>query len=133
MDTIRSVLAEGEAARGPHRAIIAAGNFFCGAMLLIAVPILMLVFGIAIFQPAEAGEKVAIGLVGLIPTTILVVLASPFLLAGYGLMKRKSWGPTMAIIAGALNLFNLPLGTALAIYTFWAVGHGCLETRPSRP
>ena len=132
METIRAVLEEGEAERGPHRAIIAGGNLFCGAIILVVVPVILLVCGISLFQPGDPGEKMAIGLVGLIPTTILLLIASPFLLAGYGLLKRKSWGPAFALIAGALNLFNLPLGTALAIYTFWAVGGGHLGVRKVR-
>ena len=53
VDTIRSVLKEGATVRGPHRTIIAAGNFFRVGSLLIAVPIILLVFSIPLFQTGE--------------------------------------------------------------------------------
>lgn len=49
---------------------------------------------------------------------MLVVLALPGMLAGYGLLRRKAWGRILALIVGFLNLPNFPLGTALALYTF---------------
>lgn len=41
------------------------------------------------------------------------------LAAGIGLLKRKGWARTIALIAGAVAALNIPFGTALAIYTFW--------------
>jgi hypothetical protein len=43
----------------------------------------------------------------------------PALVAGYGLLKRKSWGRTAGIVAAILMALNLPTGTALAVYTLW--------------
>lgn len=37
--------------------------------------------------------------------------------AGYGLLKRKVWARTLAIISGIINLLFFPFGTALGIYT----------------
>jgi hypothetical protein len=43
------------------------------------------------------------------------------LLAGYGLLNRKPWGRTVAIVAGILALIKFPMGTALGIYTLWVL------------
>lgn len=43
----------------------------------------------------------------------------PSLIAGYGLLKRKSWVKIWAMIAGGLAGMSFPLGMALCAYTFW--------------
>ena len=42
-------------------------------------------------------------------------------LAGWGLLERKPWARTLAIVLGVLTLFKFPLGTALGIYTLWTL------------
>ncbi len=43
------------------------------------------------------------------------------IIAGFGLLKYKSWARILAIILGIINLFAFPIGTALGIYTLWAM------------
>ena len=40
-----------------------------------------------------------------------------YILAGFGLLKYKSWARILAIILAILNLILFPIGTALGIYT----------------
>jgi fructose-specific phosphotransferase system IIC component len=66
---------------------------------------------------------------GLIPNARDSILASlgalcfflpgviAYVLAGYGLLKFKSWARILAIILAILNLILFPIGTALGIYT----------------
>lgn len=42
-------------------------------------------------------------------------------LSGYALMTRKPWGRPIAIVAAILSLIKIPFGTALGIYTLWAL------------
>jgi uncharacterized membrane protein (DUF2068 family) len=51
-------------------------------------------------------------------TTVVAALA---LLVGYGLLTRKPWGRTFAIVAAILALFRPLLGTGLGIYTLWVL------------
>ncbi|MFN0128225.1 MAG: hypothetical protein ACKV19_16240 [Verrucomicrobiales bacterium] len=132
LNTIRSVLSEGAAERGPHRVIIAAANLACGAFMLLAVPIVLIVFSIPVFINPQEDGIVAVILIGLLAVGVLAAMAVPFLLAGWGLLKMKSWGPVAAVIAAILNVFNVPLGTALAGYTIWALVTGKLESDPVR-
>lgn len=44
------------------------------------------------------------------------------LVAGIGLLTRKSWARGLALFLGFLCLVKLPVGTALGIYTFWVLG-----------
>lgn len=48
-----------------------------------------------------------------------LVLALLFLFTAYGLFRRKSWGRILALIMAGLFIWLFPLGTMLAIYTWW--------------
>ena len=49
------------------------------------------------------------------------VMAALALLVGYSLLTRRPWGRTFAVVVGILTLFKPILGTALGIYTLWAL------------
>ncbi len=40
---------------------------------------------------------------------------------GWGLLTWQSWARMLAIVCGVLSLLDLPLGTALGIYTLWVL------------
>jgi hypothetical protein len=62
-----------------------------------------------------------LGIVGALVAGFLLLISLPGVLAGYGLLQRKPWGRIMGIIVGALHLANVPLGTALGVYSFWVL------------
>ena len=78
-------------------------------------------------QPGDPSPTAIVGVVAVAVIAIVMLLSLPFLFAGWGVWKKKSWGTVMALIAAVLNLTNIPLGTALAIYTFWAASKGKLS------
>jgi hypothetical protein len=51
----------------------------------------------------------------LIALALMVILLS----TAYGLFKRRSWARILALILSSLLIWLFPLGTALAIYTWW--------------
>ncbi|MFH1689884.1 MAG: hypothetical protein ABIE42_06560 [Candidatus Eisenbacteria bacterium] len=51
----------------------------------------------------------------------LVVLSVPGLIAGIGLLRRKSWSRILSLIVGAFDLIDIPFGTALGAYSFWVL------------
>jgi hypothetical protein len=42
-------------------------------------------------------------------------------ISGWGLLQHEPWGRLLSLIAAFISLFNIPLGTALGIYTFWVL------------
>jgi hypothetical protein len=97
--------------------------------LYIATNAILLPFGLCGFFTligigAISGDPTAFGVLGIIGTIAALffgVLALPGLLAGYGLLKRQRWGQILAIVVGFLGLINLPVGTALGIYTLFVL------------
>lgn len=52
---------------------------------------------------------------------LLLLKAAAGLIAGWGLLQREPWARVLTLIVGFLALFNVPLGTALGIYTLWVL------------
>lgn len=49
----------------------------------------------------------------------IIFFALPRLIAGIGLLNKKPWALTMALIWGCLGVFSFPIGTAVCGYTIW--------------
>ena len=54
-----------------------------------------------------------------VPFIIIALYSLPTLIAGIGLLNKKSWAMLFALIVGCLNLLSFPFGTALGAYTIW--------------
>ncbi len=50
-----------------------------------------------------------------------LVFTLPSFIAGYAMLKRKSWARTASIVAAVMETMSMPLGTAVAVYSFWFV------------
>ena len=51
----------------------------------------------------------------------LVLISLPGLITGIGLLKYQSWARIVGIVLAAINLINIPFGTALGIYGLWVL------------
>ncbi len=51
----------------------------------------------------------------------LLIKAIVGIIAGFGLLQHAEWGRILAIILAFLDILHVPLGTALGIYTIWAL------------
>ena len=59
--------------------------------------------------------------VGTAVAAFIVLLSVPCLIAGFGLLKFKPWSRTRALVIAVINLLNIPIGTAVGIYTLWVL------------
>jgi hypothetical protein len=83
--------------------------------------VVMLIFGGGFLMLLPDGGP-PVGLMMLMLTFFMVVsfiLTLPSFIAGYGLLKRKSWARTASIVAAVLEMMSVPIGTAVAVYSFW--------------
>ncbi|HBL29198.1 MAG TPA: hypothetical protein DD490_20395 [Acidobacteria bacterium] len=87
----------------------------CAVLIGGFVFVVLNIIGVAIH---DREATAILGIVGAAVAGFLVLLSLPGLFAGYGLLKRRPWARILAIVVGALHLYNMPLGTALGIYTF---------------
>ena len=98
-------------------------------ILYMAFSAILLLTAIIVFAAVVGGglisgdsEAIAItAIVGPAVASFLVLLAIPGLLGGIYLLKRRPWARILVLVLGFLNLIEIPIGTALGIYTIWVL------------
>jgi hypothetical protein len=80
-------------------------------------------------SPEDAAVALPIiGLAGSALVVFLLVISLPGLIIGIGLLKLAPWARIAGIVLAALNLINIPFGTALGIYGLWVLLNKETET-----
>lgn len=83
----------------------------------------MAAFGIMSGMGFVSGDAHAFGVMSLIggfAGAFMLLMAIPNLLCGLGLLRNwGGWVIVLAVILGLINVMNVPVGTAIALYTFW--------------
>lgn len=92
--------------------------------LLVAASLLLLAAGAVLVARHPAGDPVTAGFTALL--FVLFAVASggtgwASAWAGRAIRRHRAAGRTLALGLSVLDLFVLPFGTALAIYTFWVL------------
>jgi len=89
-----------------------------GALSLLggAVVIITLMAVSYIPEIGDVGPQV-LRIVGLSVGAFLFILAIPKIIGGLGLLKHNEWARILLMILSFLSLLNIPLGTALGIYS----------------
>ena len=98
-------------------------------ILYIAFSALLLLAAIIVFAAVVGGgyisgdsEAMAItAIVGPSVAAFLVLLSAPGFIGGIYLIKRRPWARILVLVLGFLNLIEIPIGTALGIYTIWVL------------
>ncbi len=90
--------------------------------LLIGVLAFFLLSGIGIIT-GDLQSAGILGLIGVLIAVFMAVISAPGLLAGFGLLARRNWARDLAIILWCLHLVEVPIGTALGVYTIWVLTH----------
>lgn len=71
-----------------------------------------------------SGDSEAIMITSIVATSISSVIAIfsiPEIIAGWGILKMKSWGRILGIVIAILDLLAFPIGTAIGIYSLWVL------------
>ena len=71
-----------------------------------------------------SGDQTAIVITATVATFIagfLLLLSLPSIIGGVALMRYAPWARILVLILGVLNLFNIPFGTILGVYTLWVL------------
>ena len=103
-----------------HNRTLATLHFIYGGMhglTLLGLLLLVLVFMMA----SPAANSISTAWIAISVVVFLILLFAVGLLpllVGYGLTKRRRWAKSLGICLAVISLINIPIGTALAIYTF---------------
>ncbi|HUV14478.1 MAG TPA: hypothetical protein VMY18_12605 [Acidobacteriota bacterium] len=120
-----------------HLTVLGALFLGLGAMGLIGLIIVLMIFGLASTligaTAVEQGEAPAFvaaipGIFGLLIATLISVGTIPNLFAGYGLIKRRPWAKVVALVAGILSFPAFPMGTGVGLYAIWVFLQDDTET-----
>ncbi|MEM1056133.1 MAG: hypothetical protein AAGI52_11445 [Bacteroidota bacterium] len=99
------------------------GFFFLayGALTLLSAFLISAIFGgfTAVAGDPDAAEVFAA--VSGVLWMVLLAFGLPYVIAGWGLLKGRSWSRVLSIVLGALALLSVPIGTALGIYAIWTL------------
>jgi hypothetical protein len=111
----------------PHVKLLGLLQLAWGAMgLLLGASLLLLAVGAAAIARTPDADPITAGFTAL----LFVVFATALALGGWAnvwagraVRHHRSPGRTGALLLAVPNLFVLPFGTALGIYTFWVLLH----------
>lgn len=71
-----------------------------------------------------SGELEAIAVTGTVAALVagfIFLISVPGIIAGVGLLTYRPWARMLTLVVAVFELLNVPLGTALGIYTFWVL------------
>ncbi|HVF48835.1 MAG TPA: DUF4064 domain-containing protein [Pyrinomonadaceae bacterium] len=92
------------------------------ALVMLAVGLFFFAFA-RIFEsmpPDADGPPAAFfAIFGAVMIAFYLVLSVPPLVAGYGLLKNRSWARTAGIVSAIAAMISFPFGTALGVYSLW--------------
>jgi hypothetical protein len=90
---------------------------------VVVIVVAQVIFGHAIHIHDGPPPEVTIWLRPLITVVGWLILskAAAGFIAGWGLLQRQEWARIVALVVGFVALLNVPIGTALGIYTLWVL------------
>jgi Ni,Fe-hydrogenase I cytochrome b subunit len=104
-----------------HITLVAVFHITFGIILLIAgIVIFALLTGIGILSQ-EPEAFAVFSAIATVVGLILFIVSIPMIIGGVGLLKRRSWARILVLIVSVIALFKIPVGTAIGIYSIWAM------------
>jgi hypothetical protein len=85
--------------------------------ILIGIAVFVVLAGIAVLPEVDHEAAAILSVIALFVALFFIIISTPGIIGGIGLLKRKNWARILTIILGFINLVNFPIGTALGIYT----------------
>ncbi len=113
-----------------HVRVLAALYIVLGALgALVGLGLLLLFGGVAgivgvTAVPHDPDALVAVPvltIIGGILCLLLLVLSVPGIITGIGLLKYRPWARVLGIVLSAIELLNVPIGTAIGVYGLWVL------------
>ena len=104
-----------------HINVIAALRIGFSILDLLIGALIYLYFILLVILLMTKKRKRYLTIVANVIIVVIIVLSIPGIIAGIGLFKRKEWARILTLILSVLDLFNIPIGTAIGAYSIWAL------------
>jgi hypothetical protein len=104
-----------------HLNVVAALQIGFGIFWIVAGGILLFILSLVGGFVDDKDARFILPLIGQIIAGFLFLISIPGVIAGIGLVKRKEWGRILTLILSVIGLMNFPVGTAVGIYSIWAL------------
>ena len=92
--------------------------------LFAAFVVLVILVGTGALVLAIEGDELPLTIMASVAVfvgLIMGILSLPAIIGGIGVLKHKNWARYLILIIAVFNLFNIPVGTAVGIYSIWAL------------
>jgi len=92
--------------------------------LMAAAIIVLLTLGPGLIAHCVDGNDEALAILAMIGVPIaffFVVLSAADIIGGIGILRHKNWARYLVMIHSVLDVFNVPIGTALGVYCIWVL------------
>jgi hypothetical protein len=104
-----------------HITVLAALHIGYGIMsLLLGLALWIGMIGAGILSADPHAIRV-LSFIGTMVGLFLLIVSIPEIVAGIGLLRRRSWARLVLLVLAVLELIRVPLGTALGVYTIWVL------------
>ena len=123
-----------------HKRILGILYIISGVLHIIGMIFLSFIFTLIfplVFEHAHIDDQWV--LVWIVPflraiaAFIILLVAIPSVIGGWGMLSGKKWAFTLILILGCFKLFSFPIGTALGVYTIWAFSEAHKDQQPAKP
>ena len=104
-----------------HLTIVAALHI---GLSILCIFIGVIVFFVLVVSGIVSQDEEAMWILSIIGVAVgffLIIISIPSIIGGIGLLKRKNWARILILIVSAIDLLNVPLGTALGVYSIWVL------------
>lgn len=112
-----------------HVKVVAWLRIVLSAMGLIGSAIVLLVFGGVTLLMGSAGDAEAarvapwISVFGALIAALVGGLSLPGIIVGWGVLTWRPWARVLNIVLSVLDLFAVPVGTVVGVYSLWVMFH----------
>jgi hypothetical protein len=104
-----------------HVTVVAAIRIgFSVLWLLIAMIVFVALYGTGLLT-GDGDARYILTIIGTVVASFFVLLSVPGIIAGIGLFSYQPWARILTMVLGVLDLFNIPVGTAVGAYTIWVL------------
>ncbi len=104
-----------------HITAVAVLQIVLGAFgLLAAAFVFVVVLGGGLLS-RDLGSMVFSSALATIGAGFLIAVSLPGIVGGFGLLRGRSWARVLLLVVAAFELFHVPFGTVLSVYTFWVL------------